>query len=174
MGKQIHCLNYTIATQLLYHVHVCCNNAMDVNHLISFHLVIKDFTITEKARFRAFSWLKAPTSALTFKTLLRHYAKRALTPRLVDVKLHQGSNVQLRRLIICSSNPDIALQRTRGHVLLCLCHCVSFSHQFQKSVVGRIEDLIQSAGDNEQITAVLKRRGAVCDCSRASGHYAFK
>ena len=29
------------------------------------------FTITEKA----------PTSAFTFKTLLRHYAKRALTPR---------------------------------------------------------------------------------------------
>ena len=36
-------------------------------------------TITEKAPTRAFSWLKAPTSAVTFKTLLRHYAKRALT-----------------------------------------------------------------------------------------------
>ena len=32
------------------------------------------FTITEKAPTRAFSWLKAPTSAFTFKTLLRHYA----------------------------------------------------------------------------------------------------
>ena len=32
------------------------------------------FTITERAPFRAFSWLKAPTSnAITFKTLLRHY-----------------------------------------------------------------------------------------------------
>ena len=31
------------------------------------------FTITEKAPTRAFSWLKAPTSAFTFKTLLRHY-----------------------------------------------------------------------------------------------------
>ena len=39
------------------------------------------FTITEKAPSRAFSWLKAPTSAFTFKTLLRHYAKWALTPR---------------------------------------------------------------------------------------------
>ena len=39
------------------------------------------FTITEKAPTRAFSWLKATTSAFTFKTLLRHYAKRALTPR---------------------------------------------------------------------------------------------
>ena len=37
------------------------------------------FTITISTR--AFSWLKAPTSAFTFKTLLRHYAKRALTPR---------------------------------------------------------------------------------------------
>ena len=34
-------------------------------------------TITEKAPTRAFSWLKAPTSAFTFKTLSRHYAKRA-------------------------------------------------------------------------------------------------
>ena len=39
-----------------------------------------DFTITEKAPTRAFSWLKAPTSTFTFKTLLRHYAKQALTP----------------------------------------------------------------------------------------------
>ena len=38
-------------------------------------------TITEKAPTRAFSWLKAPTSAFTFKTLLRHYAKQVLTPR---------------------------------------------------------------------------------------------
>ena len=45
------------------------------------------FTITEKAPTRAFSWLKAPTSAFTFKTLLRHYAKRALTPRSLNVNL---------------------------------------------------------------------------------------
>ena len=36
---------------------------------------------------RAFSWLKAPSSAFTFKTLLRHYAKRASTPRSLNVKL---------------------------------------------------------------------------------------
>ena len=35
-------------------------------------------TITEKAPTRAFSWLEAPTSTFTFKTLLRHYAKQAL------------------------------------------------------------------------------------------------
>ena len=29
---------------------------------------------------RAFSWLKAANTAFTFKTLLRHYAKWALTP----------------------------------------------------------------------------------------------
>ena len=45
------------------------------------------FTITAKAPTRAFSWLKAPTSAFTFKTLLGHYAKRALTPRSLNVKL---------------------------------------------------------------------------------------
>ena len=33
------------------------------------------FSITEKAPTSAFSWVKTPT----FKTLLRHYAKRALT-----------------------------------------------------------------------------------------------
>ena len=38
------------------------------------------FTITEKAPTRAFSWLKEPTSAFTFKTLLRHYAKQTVTP----------------------------------------------------------------------------------------------
>ena len=34
--------------------------------------------IGEKAPTRAFSWLKAATTAFTFKTLLRHYA---MTPR---------------------------------------------------------------------------------------------
>ena len=41
---------------------------------------IRRFVITEKAPTRAFSWLKAATTAITFKTLLRHYAKQALTP----------------------------------------------------------------------------------------------
>ena len=41
----------------------------------------------EKAPTRAFSWLKAATTAFTFKTLLRHYVKRALTPRSLNVKL---------------------------------------------------------------------------------------
>ena len=36
---------------------------------------------TEKAPTRAYSWLKVTTTAFTYKTLLRHYAKRALTPQ---------------------------------------------------------------------------------------------
>ena len=32
------------------------------------------FINTEKTPTRAFSWLKVPTTAFTFKTLLRHYA----------------------------------------------------------------------------------------------------
>ena len=38
---------------------------------------IRRFVITEKAPTRASSWLKAATTAFTFKTLLRHYAKQA-------------------------------------------------------------------------------------------------
>ena len=41
----------------------------------------------EKPPTRAFSWLKGATTAFTFKTLLRHYAKRALTPRSLNMKL---------------------------------------------------------------------------------------
>ena len=50
--------------------------AVGIVHLNS----IRRFVITEKAPTRAFSWLKAATTAFIFKTLLRHYAKRALTP----------------------------------------------------------------------------------------------
>ena len=57
-------------------------------------------TITEKAPTRAFSWLKAPTSAFTFKTLLRHYAKRALTPRSLNVKLGPRRNYHKGRAAI--------------------------------------------------------------------------
>ena len=45
---------------------------------------IRRFVIAEKAPTRAFSWLKAATTAFTFKTLLRHYAKRMLTPRSLN------------------------------------------------------------------------------------------
>ena len=47
---------------------------------------IRMFVITEKAPTRAFSWLKAVTTAFTFKTLLRHFAKQALTPRSLNMK----------------------------------------------------------------------------------------
>ena len=41
---------------------------------------IRRFVITQKAPTRTFSWLKAATTAFTFKTLLRHHAKRTMTP----------------------------------------------------------------------------------------------
>ena len=37
------------------------------------------FTITETVPASAFSWLKVPTSALTFEALIRHYAKQVQT-----------------------------------------------------------------------------------------------
>ena len=53
---------------------------------------IRRFVITEKAPTRAFSWLKAATTAFTFKTPLRHYAKWALTPQSLNVKLGTRRN----------------------------------------------------------------------------------
>ena len=48
---------------------------------------IRRFVITEKAPTRAFSWLKA-----ALLRLLRHYAKRAMTPRSLKVKLGPRRN----------------------------------------------------------------------------------
>ena len=48
----------------------------------------------------AFSWLKAPPSAFTFKTLLRHYAKWASTPRSLNVKLGPQRNYHEGRAAI--------------------------------------------------------------------------
>ena len=61
---------------------------------------IRRFVITEKAPTRAFSWLKAATTAFTFKTLLRHYAKRALTPQSLNVKLGPQRNYHKGRAAI--------------------------------------------------------------------------
>ena len=48
----------------------------DLFHDHRYPKVPEYFTITTT---RAFSWLKAATSALTLKTLLRHYAEQAQT-----------------------------------------------------------------------------------------------
>ena len=53
---------------------------------------IRRFVIMEKAPTRAFSWLKVDTTAFTFKTLIRHYAKWALTPGSLNVKLGPQRN----------------------------------------------------------------------------------
>ena len=57
------------------------------------------FVITEKALTRTFSWLKAATTAFTFKTLLRHYAKQALTPRSLNMKLGPRRNYHKGRAV---------------------------------------------------------------------------
>ena len=61
---------------------------------------IRRFIITEKAPTRAFSLLKAATTAFTFKTLLRHYAKQALTPRSLNVRLGPRRNYHKGRVAI--------------------------------------------------------------------------
>ena len=61
---------------------------------------IRRFVITEKAPSRAFFWLKAANTAFTFKTLLRHYAKRALTPRSLNLKLGPRRNYHKGRVAI--------------------------------------------------------------------------
>ena len=48
----------------------------------------------------SYSWLKAATTAFTFKTLLRHYAKRALTPWALNVKLGPRRNYHEGRAAI--------------------------------------------------------------------------
>ena len=58
-------------------IFVSCLN-MDLSHSESVR-----FIITKKASIRAFSWLKAPNSAFTFKTLLfRSYSEIFANPRL--------------------------------------------------------------------------------------------
>ena len=76
---------------------------------------IRRFVITGKAPTRAFSWLKAATTAFTFKTLLRHYAKRALTPRSLNVKLGPRRNYHKERAAIrhYANQPNFTL-RYRG------------------------------------------------------------
>ena len=58
------------------------------------------FVITEKTPTRAFSWLKVATTAITFKTLLRHYAKWSLTPLSLNVKLGPRRNYHKGRAAI--------------------------------------------------------------------------
>ena len=69
-------------------------------HVVLKTKAIRRFVITEKAPTRAFSWLKAATTTFTFKTLWRHYAKRALTPRSLNVKLGPRRNYHKGRAAI--------------------------------------------------------------------------
>ena len=51
---------------------------------------IRRFVIIEKAPTRAFSWLKVPSSAFTFKNLLRCYAEWVLDMKCRDYKWRTG------------------------------------------------------------------------------------
>ena len=87
---------------------------------------IRRFVITEKAPTRALSWLKAATTAFTFKTLLRHYAEQALTPRSLNVKLgprrkgHKGQVAGGLVSIVSYSHPSLMIIAlwTQFHVYL--------------------------------------------------------
>ena len=57
------------------------------------------FTITKKVSTRALSWMKVATTAFTFKKLSRHYAKRALTPQSLNVKLGLQRNYHKGRAV---------------------------------------------------------------------------
>ena len=72
---------------------------------------------------RVFSWLKVPTSAFTFKTLLRHYAKRALTPRSLNVKLGPRHKSQKRRKVWLSALVGAFSVIVQLHRLIDLRHC---------------------------------------------------
>ena len=62
---------------------------------------IRRFVITEKAPTRAFSWLKTANSSVTFKTLLRCYAKGVLS---VDPTVNRRKIGSLMHNVCCLSN----------------------------------------------------------------------
>ena len=66
----------------------CCRGRVAVGVVLQTK-AIRRFVITEKA-----------TTAFTFKTLLRYYAKRALTPRSLNVKLGPRRNYHKGRAAI--------------------------------------------------------------------------
>ena len=75
---------------------------------------IRRFVITEKAPTRAFSWLKAATTAFTFRTLLRLYAKWALTPRSLNVKLGPRRKYHKGRAV-CSVITNLRMELFEAH-----------------------------------------------------------
>ena len=80
---------------------ISCGRCLNVRQVLELQTkAIRRFVITEKAPTRAFSWLKAATTAFTFKTQLRHYAERALTPRSLNVKLGPRRNYHKGRAAI--------------------------------------------------------------------------
>ena len=73
-GAEVDLLGELGHDAVLHHLHHLLGAPGELLLLESYSKVREDFAITEKA-LRAFSWLKVPTSAFTYKTLLRHYSK---------------------------------------------------------------------------------------------------
>ena len=71
-GAEVDLLGELGHDAVLYHLHHLLGAPGELLLLESYSKVREDFTITEKATTRAFSWLKAPISTFTFKALLRH------------------------------------------------------------------------------------------------------
>ena len=98
---------------------------------------IQRFVITEKAPTRAFSWLKAATTAFTFKTLLRHNAKRALTTRSLNVKLGSRHNYHKGRAAI----RHYALVATQRGLTLGALVIILHMGNWQQAVQGSLSSL---------------------------------
>ena len=77
--------------------------------------------------------MKAPTSAFTFKTLLRHYAKRALTPRSLNVKLGPRRNYHKTQPVVELMEHYTALvQGLRPRHLYLICFMCGKDHHLSK------------------------------------------
>ena len=109
--------------------------------------------ITEKAPTRAFSWLKAATTAFTFKTQLRHYAKRPLITQCLNVKLGPRRNYHKGRAAI------------RHYV-----KAVVASFNQEKALVGAFSVIIRTFGWNFLKHVLLLSAGrSHLMCIRRSG-----
>ena len=92
--------SYSVSCQLSHQLPTCSVGfcSWEQQAQICPHISYRKFKVCSTS---AFSWKEAPTSAFTFKNLLRHYAKRTLAPRSLNVKLgprhigHKGRAVWL-------------------------------------------------------------------------------
>ena len=80
-------------------IHALCTRYC-VNQPIPILTFISDWVLTSASKSSIRRFVITATTAFTFKTLLRHYAKRALTPRSLKVKLGPQRNYHKGRAAI--------------------------------------------------------------------------